>query len=68
MTPPDSYFTPGITPDVIQGGFIQGQIPAPRGAGGVAPSAPGAAPSTVTMVAAGAGAVGIGALLFALFK
>lgn len=68
MTPPDSYFTPGTTPDVVQGGFIQGQLPAPRGASGTAPAAPGSGPSPVTVVAAGAGALGIGALLFSLFR
>jgi hypothetical protein len=79
-TPPDQYFTPGISPDQVQGGIIQAQIPPPRSPGS-APSAPSgssapvpygspAAPAagTGTIVAAGAGALGIGTLLFFLFK
>jgi hypothetical protein len=71
-TPPDQYFTPGVTPDVVNGGILEGQVPAPRGGGSAAaPAAPGApstGPSTGTMVAAGAGALGLGTLLFFLFK
>lgn len=62
-TPPDSAFTPGVTPDVTTNGRIEGQIPAPRG-GGSAPAAaapaaaaaPSSGPSPVLM--AGAGALG----------
>jgi hypothetical protein len=66
-TPPDSYFTPGVTPDYVSGGVIQGQVPPPRGAA-AGPGAPGAPASTTAMVVAGAGALGIGALLFVLFR
>lgn len=66
-TPPDSYFTPGVTPDYVANGIIQGQVPPPRG-GASAPGAPGAPASTGTVVAAGAGVIGIGALLFMLFR
>lgn len=32
-TPPDRYFSPGITPDVTTGGRIEGQIPPPSSGG-----------------------------------
>jgi hypothetical protein len=71
-TPPDQYFTPGVTPDIINGSILEGQVPPPRGGSGPAPVAGGGAPSggvsTTTVVAAGAGALGLGALLFFLFK
>jgi hypothetical protein len=71
-TPPDQYFTPGITPDVTSNGRIEGQIPPPRGSSGapapVASGGPTSGPSTLTMVAAGGGALGLGTLLFFLFK
>ncbi len=68
-TPPDSYFTPGVTPDEVVNGILQGKIPAPRDAGsGSAPGAPSSGISTTTAIAAGAGALGVGALLFALFR
>lgn len=64
-TPPDSVFTPGITPDVTTNGRIEGQIPAPRG--GAAPAeapgvaaAPSSGPSPALMI--GAGALGAGLL------
>jgi hypothetical protein len=63
-TPPDSAFTPGITPDVTTNGRIEGQIPSPRG-GGSAPAAPAAAPGAAAstsspspVLMAGAGALG----------
>lgn len=70
-TPPDQYFTPGITPDVTTGGRIEGQQPAPRG-GGSAP-APGAAASSggssIVPIAAGAASLtAIGAIAYFLFK
>jgi len=66
-TPPEEYFTPGITPDVTTNGRIEGQIPPPRG-GGSAPAtiqaqgtaAPSSGPSPWLM--AGAGAIGAGLL------
>ncbi len=66
-TPPDQYFTPGITPDVVNGGILEGQVPAPR-SGGSASSSPDGGPSTGTVVAAGAGAIGLGALLLFIFR
>lgn len=68
-TPPDQYFSPGVTPDEVIGGIIQGKIPAPRSGGG-SPAGPGSTggTSTGTLIAAGAGALGLGALLFVLFK
>lgn len=62
-TPPAQYFTPGVTPDVVSGSQIEGQIPPPR-----APGSTGGGPSTGTIVAAAGGALGLGALLFFLFK
>lgn len=69
-TPPDSYFTPGVTPDEVVNGVIQGKIPPPRSAGSTptAPGAPSSGISTGTAIAAGAGALGVGALLFVLFR
>lgn len=68
-TPPDQYFTPGVTPDVVNGGILEGQVPPPRSGGASSsPSSPGGGPSTATVVAAGAGALGLGALLFVLFR
>lgn len=49
-TPPDQYFTPGVTPDVTTGDRIEGQIPAPK-AGGILPSVGGS--SAVLPVAIG---------------
>lgn len=65
-TPPESAFTPGITPDVTTNGRIEGQIPAPRGGGSAAPaptagSAP-ASPASSPLLMAGAGALGAGLL------
>lgn len=51
-TPPDQYFTPGVTPDVTTGGRIEGQIPAPK-AGGILPSGS----SAVIPVAVGSAAL-----------
>lgn len=65
-TPPDQYFSSGVTPDVVNGGILEGQVPAPRGSSG-GPAAAGGL-STGTVIAAGAGALGLGALLFMLFK
>jgi hypothetical protein len=65
-TPPEEYFTPGITPDVTTNGRIEGQIPAPRAASGGtvqvpgAPEAPSSGVSPALMV--GAGALGAGLL------
>lgn len=69
-TPPDQYFTPGITPDVVNGSILEGQVPAPRGGSGPAPvsGASGSGVSTGTVVAASAGALGLGALLFFMFR
>jgi len=66
-TPPESAFTPGITPDVTTNGRIEGQIPAPRGAGSAAPApaagaAPAASPSSSPLLMASAGALGAGVL------
>lgn len=69
-TPPEQYFTPGVTPDVTTNGRIEGQIPAPRAGGGGAVQAPAAAggspaaPSSWTspVVMVGAGALGAGLL------
>lgn len=62
-TPPDQFFTPGVTPDEIRDGAIQGKIPPPRGAVGSAIASAGISP-----VAAGLGllaiAGGIGAFLY----
>lgn len=63
-TPPDSVFTPGITPDVTTNGRIEGQIPAPRG-GGTSPTASGAAAEasiSSPILMAGAGALGAAVL------
>lgn len=71
-TPPEEYFTPGITPDVTTNGRIEGQIPPPKGgAAPTVPAAPGESqapstgPSPVLMV--GAGALGAGALAAAAY-
>jgi hypothetical protein len=61
-TPPDSAFTPGVTPDVTTNGRIEGQIPTPRGGGSApaaaAPAGAAAASSTSPVLMAGAGALG----------
>lgn len=62
-TPPDQYFTPGVTPDVVNGGILEGQVPAPRAAGST-----GGGPSTGTVIAAAGGALALGGLLLFLFK
>ena len=77
-TPPDQYFTPGITPDVTTGSRIEGQQPPPRAAGSAgaagAPSPgaiPGAAPggSPALPIAAGVLSVGaVGAVAYFLFR
>lgn len=84
-TPPQQYFTPGVTPDFIDAqGMIEGQQPPPRAAGSAgasgtpaapAAAAPAGAPvqvpsgtSPVTIAVAGAGAIGLGVVLFSLFK
>lgn len=64
-TPPESAFTPGITPDVTTNGRIEGQIPAPRGGGSAAPAPAGAAPASPAsspLLMASAGALGAGVL------
>jgi hypothetical protein len=67
-TPPDQYFTPGVTPDVTTGGRIEGQIPSPRGAASAGPvSGPGATSggSSILPIAIGGVAVaGLAAVLF----
>ena len=71
-TPPDQYFTPGVTPDVTTGSRIEGQQPPPRAAGSAGAPAAAAAPaggSSVLPVVAGVGAVGvIGAVAYFLFR
>lgn len=68
-TPPDQYFSSGTTPDVVNGGILEGQVPAPRGGSApVAGGAPSGGVSTGTVIAAGAGALGLGALLFFMFR
>lgn len=69
-TPPESYFTPGITPDVTTNGRIEGQIPPPRG--GSAPAAAAGTPATASgssspLLMVGAGALGAGALATAAY-
>jgi hypothetical protein len=69
-TPPDQYFTPGITPDVTTGSRIEGQQPPPRGGGSAAPAAPGGGGSVVLPVVITTGvlaALGTGAY-FLFFK
>jgi hypothetical protein len=64
-TPPDQYFTAGVTPDVVNGGILEGQVPAPRAAGSAGGSG---GPSGTTLAIAAGGALGLGALVFLLFK
>lgn len=67
-TPPDQYFTPGVTPDVTTGGRIEGQLPAPRAAGS-AGSAPGASSSLSTILpVAGVGAAILAVVGYFTFK
>jgi hypothetical protein len=68
-TPPDKYFTPGVTPDHVNAqGMIEGETPQPKNAASSAPAAttssgtpaPSAPPSPALLV--GAGALGVAAL------
>lgn len=64
-TPPEQYFTPGITPDVTTGSQIEGQQPAPRAAG----SAGGASSGfPLVPVAVGGGLLAAGLAAFMYFK
>ncbi len=65
-TPPDQYFTPGVTPDVVNGGILEGQVPPPRAAGSAGGAGGGSSAGTVALAAGGA--LGLGTLLFFLFK
>lgn len=66
-TPPDSYFTPGVTPDEVVNGILQGKIPAPRDSGLIGTGTVGGI-STGAAVATGAGVLGLGTLLYFLFR
>jgi hypothetical protein len=76
-TPPPEFFSPGVTPDITNAqGMIEGQIPAPRGAGSAPAAAPAAAPtaaaSTPTggpspLLLVGGGALGTAALATAAY-
>ena len=67
-TPPDSVFTPGVTPDQTTNGRIEGQIPPPRdpstGQPQVAASAtaPGSSSGISPLLMVSAGALGAGLL------
>ena len=65
-TPPESSFTPGVTPDEVVNGILQGKVPAPRA--GSSSGVAGTGISTGAAIATGAGVLGLGALLFLAFR
>lgn len=66
-TPPEQYFTPGITPDVTTGNRIEGQQPPPRAAGSVAGAPSGGSP-IVPIAAGAAGLAAIGTVAYFLLR
>lgn len=63
-TPPDSAFSPGITPDVTTGGRIEGQIPAPRSAGFAAVTGAGGGLVAPLVIGGGVAAAALAAFLY----
>jgi hypothetical protein len=54
-TPPDQYFTPGVTPDITNAqGMIEGQIPAPKGSSLLSETPGSSGGNSALLVGAGA--------------
>jgi hypothetical protein len=63
-TPPDSAFSPGITPDVTTGSRIEGQIPAPRSAGFAAVTGAGGGLVAPLVIGGGVAAAALAAFFY----
>jgi hypothetical protein len=69
-TPPDKYFSPGVTPDVITNGMIEGAVPPPKGSSATSHSqstTQGISPKGNPVLLIGAGALGTAALAAAAY-